>query len=56
MKYNKADLKRKKIDLARKQAQHIMDFPKRENIPVYDWGLDLEENDDFILWELEMSE
>jgi len=33
-----------------------MSFPKRENIKVYDWQLDLEENEDFAIWELELKD
>lgn len=51
---NKEDLHKIIKDLCYMQRNHICDFPKRENIPVYDWQLDLEMNQDFGIWEMEM--
>ncbi|MEY3376409.1 MAG: hypothetical protein RL463_719 [Bacteroidota bacterium] len=42
-------------ELCSLQMHYILSFPKRENIPVYDWQLDIEYNEDFALWDLEMT-
>lgn len=50
---NKEDLYKIIKDLCYRQMHYVCDFPKRENIPVYDRDLDLEMNEDFALWEME---
>jgi len=40
-------------ELCIKQVHFLLDYPKRENIVVYDWALDIEHNQDFAIWELE---
>lgn len=55
MKHNKAEIKRVVCDLCNMQKHYITSFPTRENIPVYDWQLDLEMNEDFAIWEMEIK-
>lgn len=56
MKYSKHDIKLSMINLCINQKSYIMSFPKRENVKVYDWQLDIEYNEDFAIWELEMQD
>lgn len=55
MKYSKHDVKLAMINLCLNQRKHVMSFPVRENIGVYDWQLDIEYNEDFAIWELELQ-
>lgn len=41
------------LELCKAQEQFLFEYPKRENVQVYDWALDIEHNKDFALWELE---
>lgn len=56
MKYNKHDIKVSVINLSIDQRKHVVSFPQREKIKVYDWQLDFEYNEDFAIWELEINE
>lgn len=55
MKYSKHDVKLAMINLCLNQRKHVMSFPVRENIGIYDWQLDIEYNEDFAIWELELQ-
>lgn len=56
MNYNKHDIKLETINLCLRQRAFLNNFPKRENIPVYDVDLDLEYNEDFAIWAMEMKD
>jgi len=55
MKHNKHDVKKTMIDLGRNQKKHKDHFPERETLSVYDWQCDVEYNEDFALWEMQMG-
>jgi len=35
--------------------KHKDHFPERETLSVYDWQCDVEYNEDFALWEMQMG-
>lgn len=41
--------------LANGQIEFLLSYPVRENIEIFDWELDLAQNEDFALWEMEMQ-
>lgn len=52
---NKADIKKTIANLCILQKNYVMSWPERENIPKYFKELDIEKNEDFALWEMEMT-
>lgn len=52
--------KSKKIELSIEMAnalqEHKKKMPERENIFIYDWSLDFEQNEDWVLWEMEIAD
>lgn len=40
--------------LADEQVKYLTKMPTRENIGIFDWELDLAQNEDFALWEMEI--
>ncbi len=49
------EIKQMRKYLCKAQEAFLRSFPARENIAVYDWQLDLEENEDFAIWECELN-
>lgn len=50
----KEHIKKMVVELCNLQKNYIMEWPKRENITKYESSLDIESNEDFAIWEIEM--
>lgn len=53
---NEKDLIQEVIkELCHRQQHYLFDWPKRENIAKYHKELDIAQNEDFALWEMQMT-